>query len=358
MPQQGRKHRQSTVVMVGNVAIGGHNPVAIQSMTNTKTSDLKATLKQVEQLEAVGCEIIRLSVPDAESAAALRKIKKATKMPVVADIHFQADLAVAAIKSGADKVRINPGNIGKLEEIKKIIKAAQSAGIPIRLGINSGSWPENISKLNLPLAKKLVKSALYYLKLVESLNFNNLVISVKSPSVVETIKAYEGLAKAVAYPLHLGITESGTLLQGTVKSAIALGFLLYKGIGDTIRVSLTEDPCEEVKVAQLILQSLGLRKFHPELISCPTCARCEVDLISLAKKVETASEQLKKPLTVAVMGCIVNGPGEAKEADVGLAAGKGKGVLFKKGKQVKTVTEAQFLPEILNLMKEVAEEKC
>lgn len=347
------KKRLTKVIHIGSVAIGGQNPVVIQSMTNTKTTDLKATLKQVLELEVAGCEVVRISVPDMGSAEALRQIKKATKMPLVADVHFQADLAVAAIKAGVDKVRINPGNIGRLEEIKKIITAAKSAGIPVRLGINSGSLPDKVANSHLSFAEKLVKAAVYYVELIESFNFNNLVISVKSPYVTETIKAYEGLAATVAYPLHLGVTESGTLLPGTVKSAIALGHLLYQGIGDTIRVSLTEEPVLEVKVAKLILQSLGVRKFQPELISCPTCARCEVDLISLAKKVSQATERLKQPLTVAVMGCVVNGPGEAKEADVGLAAGKGKGVLFKKGKPIKTIKEEQFLTEILNLMKEV-----
>jgi len=351
--QLGLNKRLTKVVHIGSVAIGGQNPVAIQSMTNTKTTNLKATLKQIAALEEAGCEIVRLSVPDVESAAALKQIKKAVKIPVVADVHFQAELAVAAIKSGADKVRFNPGNIGSFKEIKKIIAAAKSAAIPVRLGINSGSLPDAVAKANLSFAEKLVKAAVYYVQLIESLNFDSLVISVKSPSVTETIKAYEQLAKTVPYPLHLGVTESGTLLPGTVKSAIALGHLLYQGIGDTVRVSLTEEPVLEVKVAKLILQSLGLRKFQPELISCPTCARCEVDLISLAKEVLQATENLKQPLTVAVMGCVVNGPGEAREADVGLAAGKGKGVLFKKGKPVKTVKEEQFLTEIVNLMKEV-----
>lgn len=351
--QVGAKRRLTKVIQIGSVAIGGNNPVAIQSMTNTKTTDLKATIKQVLELEAAGCEIIRVSVPDSESADALKQIKKATKMPIVADVHFQAELAVAAIKAGADKVRINPGNIGRFEEIKKIIAAAKSASVPVRLGINSGSLPDKVASSNFSFAQKLAKAAVYYVQLIESLNFDSLVISVKSPSVVETIKAYEGLAKVLTYPLHLGVTESGTLLPGTVKSAIALGHLLYQGIGDTVRVSLTEEPVLEVKVAKLILQSLGIRKFQPELISCPTCARCEVDLIPLAKQVSLATEQLKQPLTVAVMGCVVNGPGEAKEADVGLAAGKGKGVLFKKGKPVKTIKEEQFLTEIVNLMKEV-----
>ncbi len=339
--------RESKELSIGSVKIGGRNPVVVQSMTNTKTSDVDQTVKQILDLESAGCEIVRVSVPDDKSAIAISEIKSRVNIPVVADIHFQAELAVEAIEAGADKVRINPGNIGSSSRVRMVVEQAAQSGIPIRIGVNSGSISKKARALDAPMSEKLVKSALEHVELVESMGFGDIVLAVKSANVIETIAAYRELAKKTAYPLHLGVTESGTLLNGSIKSAIGIGVLLAEGIGDTIRVSLAADPVHEIYVAQEILQALGLRTFHPEVIACPTCARCEIDLISLAERVDKALRSSSKALKVAVMGCVVNGPGEAAEADVGLAAGKGKGVIFVRGQAVKTVVETDFFTELM-----------
>lgn len=345
--------RLTKQVMVGKVAVGGGAPVSVQSMTSTKTTDIQATLNQIRELEAAGCEIIRVSVPDDESVKAFKALKAEAEAPLVADIHFRWELAVAAIKAGADKIRINPGNIGDERGIRAIVETAGEFGIPIRIGVNAGSLSANIRDTDLSLAEKLVAGALESIELVESFGFNNLVISAKAFSVPETVAAYRALAKEISYPLHLGVTESGTLQTGSVRSAVGLGILLAEGIGDTIRVSLSADPVHEVHVAQQILQALELRIFRPELISCPTCARCEVDLIPIAGEIEKQLKGSKSALKVAVMGCAVNGPGEARQADIGIAAGKGKGVIFIHGEPVKTVAEDAFVDELMKMIEEM-----
>ncbi len=349
--------RKSTrQVKVGGVAIGGGAPIAVQSMTNTKTFDVEATVAQINALEAAGCEIVRVSVPDERSAAAIPALKEAIDIPLVADIHFQAGLAVAAIEAGADKVRINPGNIGGQEETAKVVEAAAAAGIPIRIGVNSGSLSREIRESPAPMPEKLARSAIENIELVESLGFDKLVISVKSSNVMETVEAYRLLSAQTDHPLHLGVTESGTLERGAVKSAVALGILMAEGIGDTVRVSLTADPVHEISIARQILQALDIRRFSPEIISCPTCARCEVDLIPIAERLDDHLKSSTKIVKVAVMGCVVNGPGEAAEADVGLAAGRGKGVIFAKGKPVKTIGEADFAAELLKAVDDFKED--
>jgi len=339
-------------IRIGKVIIGGGFPVAIQSMTNTKTADVEATVTQIIALQETGCEIVRVSVPDCESAAAFKEIKAQIDVPIVADIHFKADLAVAAIKAGADKIRINPGNIGGPEDIRKIVDAAGTAGIPIRIGVNSGSLSKQVRARPNSMAEKLADSALENISLLEESGFDNIVLSVKSSDVLETVKAYRVLSGKTDYPLHLGITESGTLESGTVKSAIGIGLLLAEGIGDTIRVSLTAEPVREIDVAKQILQALGIRRFHPEIISCPTCARCEVDLITIAARLERHLKGCNKLVKVAVMGCVVNGPGEASGADIGLAAGRGKGVIFRRGLAVKTIDETDFFSELIKMVDE------
>lgn len=339
--------------MVGSVAVGGGAPVAVQSMTSTKTIDVKATISQIRQLEAAGCEIIRLSIPDEASVKAFKEIKRETEAPLVADIHFQWKLAVAAIKAGADKVRINPGNIGNEQGVRAIVETAGEFDIPIRIGVNSGSLSDKLRESDMTLAEKLVASAMESIKLIESMGFTDLVISAKAFSVPETIATYRALAKRIAYPLHLGITESGTLESGVVRSAVGLGILLAEGVGDTIRISLSADPVHEVYAAQQILQALELRQFHPQLISCPTCARCEVDLIPIANEIEAYLKKSNRSIKVAIMGCAVNGPGEARQADVGIAAGKGKGVLFKRGEPVKTISEDAFIDQLTKMIEEM-----
>lgn len=337
--------------MIGNVTIGGGAPVAIQSMVNTKTTDIAATLNQIKRLEAAGCEIIRVSVPDEASVAAFKEIKKGAQAPLVADVHFRWQLAVEAIKAGADKIRINPGNISDKKGIKKIVATARSYGIPIRIGVNAGSLSAKIRDSDLSSSDKLVAGALESVALIESMDFSDLVVSAKSFSVPEAVAAYRSLATKIDYPLHIGITESGTLKSGSLRSAIGLGILLFAGIGDTLRVSLSADPIEEVHIARQILQILELRRFQPELVSCPTCARCDIDLIPIANELERRlGAGQAPPLRVAVMGCVVNGPGEARQSDLGIAAGKGKGVLFKKGKIIKNVAEKDFIDEIMKLV--------
>ncbi|MDP1808573.1 MAG: flavodoxin-dependent (E)-4-hydroxy-3-methylbut-2-enyl-diphosphate synthase [Actinomycetota bacterium] len=339
-------------INIGKVIIGGGFPIAIQSMTNTKTADVEATVTQIKALQKAGCEIVRVSVPDRPSAAAFKDIKAQIDIPIVADIHFQADLAVAAIKAGADKIRINPGNIGGPEDIAKVVYAAAAADIPIRIGVNSGSLSKQVRARPASTAEKLADSALENIGLFEESGFDNIVLSVKSSDVMETVKAYRLLSAKTDYPLHLGITESGTLETGAIKSAIGIGLLLAEGIGDTIRVSLTAEPVHEIDIAKQILQALGIRRFNPEVISCPTCARCEVDLIPIAEQLERHLKTHSKLVKVAVMGCVVNGPGEAADADIGLAAGRGKGVIFSRGLAVKTIKETEFFAELIKMVDE------
>lgn len=331
-------------IRIGDVMIGGGNPIAIQSMTNTRTEDAAATAAQIRKLEAAGCEIIRCAVPTMEAAKALAEIKKQIHIPLVADIHFDYRLAIAAIENGADKIRINPGNIGESERVKAVVEKAKEHAIPIRIGVNSGSLEKKlVEKYGGVTAEGLVESALDKVELVESFGYDQLVVSIKSSDVMMCVKAHEELAKKCPYPLHVGITESGTLLAGNIKSSIGLGLILNQGIGDTIRVSLTGDPVEEIKSAKIILKTLGLRKGGIEVVSCPTCGRTKIDLIRLANQVEAMVSDIPLDIKVAVMGCVVNGPGEAKEADIGIAGGIGEGLLIKKGEIVKKVKEEELL---------------
>ena len=337
-----REHTK--VIQIGDRKIGGGNPVLIQSMTNTRTEDVEATVKQILALEAAGCEIIRCTVPTQEAAEAIREIKKRIHIPLVADIHFDYKMAIAAMENGADKIRINPGNIGGTEKIKAVVDVAKARKIPIRVGVNSGSLEkELVEKYHGVTAQGLVESALDKVKIIEDLGYDNLVISIKSSDVMMCVKAHELLAEQTHYPLHVGITEAGTVYSGNIKSAVGLGIILYEGIGDTIRVSLTGDPLEEIKSAKRILKTLNLRKGGVEVVSCPTCGRTQIDLIGLANQVETMVQEFPLDIKVAVMGCVVNGPGEAKEADIGIAGGKGEGLLIKKGEIVKKVPEDQLL---------------
>nr|WP_294469080.1 flavodoxin-dependent (E)-4-hydroxy-3-methylbut-2-enyl-diphosphate synthase [uncultured Sellimonas sp.] len=340
--------RQTKVVQIGNVKIGGSYPVAIQSMTNTKTEDVDATVRQILALERAGCEIIRCAVPTMEAAEALREIKSRIHIPLVADIHFDYRLAIAAIENGADKIRINPGNIGSEDRVRKVVEKAKERQIPIRVGVNSGSLEkELVEKYGGVTAEGLVESAVDKVHMIEQMGYNNLVVSIKASDVMMCVKAHELLAPQCAYPLHVGITEAGTILSGNIKSSIGLGIILYQGIGNTIRVSLTGDPLEEIKSAKLILRTLGLRKGGIEVVSCPTCGRTKIDLIHLANQVEDMVQDIPlDDVKVAVMGCVVNGPGEAKEADIGIAGGVGEGLLIKKGQIVKKLKEEELLPAL------------
>ena len=345
--------RVSRCVKVGNLLIGGGNPVVIQSMTNTDTSDVEATVEQIKRLEKAGCQMVRMTINTVEAAAAIKEIKKQVNLPLCADIHFDYKLALLAIENGIDKLRINPGNIGSDDKVKAVVEKAKEKNIPIRIGVNSGSIEKHIlEKYGKPTADGMVESAMYHVNLLEKNGFHDIVISLKASNVKMMVEAYRKISTMVDYPLHLGVTEAGTAFQGTVKSAIGIGSLLVDGIGDTIRVSLTEDPVEEIKVAREILKVLGLVESGVEIISCPTCGRTEIDLINLAKRVEKEFENEKRNIKIAVMGCVVNGPGEAKEADYGVAGGKGVGVLFKKGKIVKKVSEKDILPELKKLILE------
>ena len=331
-------------IQIGSVTIGGEHPIAIQSMTNTKTEDIAATVAQINKLAAAGCDIIRCAVPTMEAAEALTEIKKQVEIPVVADIHFDYRLAIAAIEHGADKIRINPGNIGSKERVAEVVRVARERNIPIRVGVNSGSLEkELVEKYHGVTAEGIVESALDKVRMIEDMDYDNLVISIKSSDVLMSVKAHELLAGKTPYPLHVGITESGTVTSGNIKSSIGLGIILHEGIGDTIRVSLTGDPVEEIKSAKLILRTLGLRKGGIEVVSCPTCGRTNIDLIGLAAQVENLVQNYDLDIKVAVMGCAVNGPGEAKEADFGIAGGIGEGLLIKKGEIVRKVPENELL---------------
>ena len=332
------------VVEIGDRVIGRGNPILIQSMTNTKTEDVAATVAQIQALTAAGCDIIRCAVPTMEAAEALTEIKKQVSIPVVADIHFDYRLALAAIEHGADKIRINPGNIGSTERVRAVVDAAKERGIPIRVGVNSGSLEKDlVEKYHGVTAEGIVESALDKVHLIEDMGYDNLVISIKSSDVMMCVKAHELIATQTDHPLHVGITESGTIISGNIKSSIGLGLILHQGIGDTIRVSLTGDPLEEIKSAKLILRTLGLRKGGVEVVSCPTCGRTRIDLIGLANQVENMVADIPLDIKVAVMGCVVNGPGEAKEADIGIAGGIGEGLLIKNGEVYKKVPEGELL---------------
>ena len=337
--------KTTRVVKIGNRVIGGGNPVLIQSMTNTKTQDVKSTVAQIKELEKAGCDIIRCAVPNMEAALAFKEIKKAINIPLVADIHFDYRLAIAAMENGADKIRINPGNIGSEEKLRAVIDVAKKYQVPIRVGVNSGSLEREIlEKYGTVTSEALVESALNNAKLIEDMDYHNLVISIKSSNVMECIKAHELIAARTDIPLHVGITESGSLISGNIKSSVGLGIILYQGIGDTIRVSLTGNPVEEIKSAKMILKALGLRKGGAEIVSCPTCGRTDIDLIGLEEKVnKLLDDYMDLDIKVAVMGCIVNGPGEAREADLGICGGKNAGLIIKKGEIIKRLPESELL---------------
>lgn len=351
-------HRTKTrPVKVGNITIGGNNEVVIQSMTTTKTHDVEATVKEIERLEEAGCQIVRVAVPDERAALAIPEIKKRINLPLVADIHFDYKLALLAIEGGIDKIRINPGNIGRKEKVEAVVKACKERGIPIRIGVNAGSLERKIvEKYGYPTADGMVESALHHIKILEDLDFHDIIVSMKASSVPLAIEAYEKAAKAFSYPLHLGITESGTLFAGTVKSAAGLGAILNMGIGNTLRISLSADPVEEIKVARELLKSYGLAANAATLISCPTCGRIEIDLISIANEIEEYISKIKAPIKVAVLGCAVNGPGEAREADIGIAGARGEGLLFRHGEIIRKVPESIMVEELKKEIDKIAEE--
>lgn len=356
MPIQ-TKRKKTRRIYIGEVPIGNKAPIAVQSMTNTDTRDISKTIDQINRLSESGCEIVRLAVPDMEAAEAFREIKKKSPVPLIADIHFDHRLALAALDAGTDGLRINPGNIGSPKAVEKIAKKALKSKVPIRIGVNSGSLHKEVLKIyGNPTPAAMVESALKHVGILEDLGFNLIKISLKSSNVIDTIKAYEMLADKVDYPLHLGITEAGTLISGTVKSAIGIGYLLTEGIGDTFRVSLTRDPVDEVRVAYEILRALDIRHRGPEIISCPTCGRCEIDLFSLVDKVEKALSGIKASPKVAIMGCAVNGPGEAKEADIGIAWGRGHGILFKKGEIVEKIPENRMAEALIEAVNRLIDE--
>lgn len=338
--------RVSRPMRIGRVTVGGDAPVVVQSMTKTDTRDIPATINQIKQLEDCGCELVRLAVPDKEAAESISAIKKSVSLPLVADIHFDYRLALAALQAGADGLRLNPGNIRDKKQIAKVVAAAKERETPIRVGVNAGSLPADF-ELDAPLSERMVNMALQQIKLLESLDFNLIKVSLKAFDVPTTIQAYQLIADKIPYPLHLGITEAGLPQYGAIRSAVGIGILLYQGIGDTIRVSLTAHPCEEVFVAYEILKSLGLRQRGPTLVSCPSCGRAEVDVVTLAEAVDKHLQKITKPIKVAVMGCVVNGPGEARDADLGIACGKGKGAIFRKGRVVRTVDEESLLESLV-----------
>ena len=341
------KREETRAFQVGNLTLGGNNHVIIQSMTNTKTKNVEATVKQIQELEDAGCEMVRMAVFDKEDAYAIADIKKQVHIPLVADIHFDYRLALIAIESGIDKIRINPGNIGSIEKVKAVVESCKEHHIPIRIGVNSGSLEKDlVEKYHGVTAEGIVESALDKVKMIEDMGYDNLVISIKSSDVMMCVKAHELIAEKTDHPLHVGITEAGTISSGNIKSAIGLGLILHQGIGDTIRVSLTGDPLEEIKSAKLILKTLGLRKGGIEVVSCPTCGRTRIDLIGLANQVENMVADIPLDIKVAVMGCVVNGPGEAKEADIGIAGGIGEGLIIKHGEVYKKVPESELLESL------------
>lgn len=345
-------------VQVGNLTIGGNNHVVIQSMCNTKTKNVEATIKQINALEQAGCELVRVAVFDKEDAYAIKEIKKGIHIPLVADIHFDYKLALIAIESGIDKVRINPGNIGSIEKVKAVVDACKEKHIPIRIGVNGGSLEKDIlEKYGEPTPEGMVESAMKHVKILEDLDFHDIVISLKSSNTMLTIKAYELASKTFPYPLHVGVTEAGTALGGTIKSAWGIGTLLYEGIGNTIRVSLSDDPVEEIKVAKILLKELGLLKGVPTLVSCPTCGRIQYDLIPIAKEMEDFLKDIHLDITVAIMGCAVNGPGEARHADIGIAGGVGEGLLIKHGEIVKRVKQEDMVQTLKDEILKMVEEK-
>ncbi|GAB6183937.1 flavodoxin-dependent (E)-4-hydroxy-3-methylbut-2-enyl-diphosphate synthase [Thermodesulfovibrio hydrogeniphilus] len=346
------KRKPTKRIYIGNVAIGGGAPVVVQSMTKTDTRDVEKTVRQIKQLEKAGCEIVRLAVPDMDAAKALGNIKKRVKIPIVADIHFNYKLALEAIKQGVDALRINPGNIGSKDKVKEVVNAAKERRLTIRIGVNAGSLPKDIlQKYGHPTPEAMVEAAERHIQILEELDFHDIKISLKASDVLKTVEAYRVFSEKYDYPLHVGITETGPSPEGVVKSSIGIGMLLLEGIGDTIRVSLTESPVVEVKVAYEILRAVGIRNFGVEIISCPTCGRCEVNIKRMVNQVKKALREIKQPIRVAVMGCSVNGPGEAKEADFGIAGGKGQGIVFVKGKIVKTVKESTLVDALLEEIK-------
>ncbi len=344
------QRRFSKQIEIGNIKIGGNAPISVQSMTNTDTRNVEETLKQINILYENGCELIRLAILNSDAAQAIKEIKKKSPIPIISDIHFDYRLAIQCIENGVDALRLNPGNIGKEENIKKVVSLAKTNNVPIRIGINGGSLEKDIEAENIPLHEKMVKSALRHIEILERNDFDKIKVSLKSSDVLTTIKAYRLIAEKIEYPLHLGVTEAGTYTGGIIKSAVGLGTLLAEGIGDTIRVSLTDSPVEEVKAGYSILKSLNLRQRGINFVSCPTCGRTQIDLISLAKEVEKRLSDFDKPLTVAVMGCAVNGPGEAKHADYGIAGGINEGYIFKKGEIIKKLPENQLLDEFIKLI--------
>ncbi len=348
------ERKKTKAIKIRKIFIGGDNPIAIQSMTKVPTTDIKAILDQIKALENEGCQIIRLAIPNKEAAEALKEIRKNTDMPLVADIHFDYKLALMAIEAGIDKLRINPGNIGEAWKVKEVVKAAKDKGIPIRIGVNAGSLEKDIlEKYGYPTAEAMVESAIKHISILEDNYFDDIVISLKAADIDRTVKAYRIISEKYNYPLHLGITEAGTLFSGTIKSVIGIGILLYEGIGDTIRISLAADPIEEVKAAKELLKALHLRTVEPTVIVCPSCGRCEIDLQSIAKTIENKVKDLKKPIQIAIMGCVVNGPGEAKEADIGITGGKNVGIIFKKGKLYKKVEEKYLVDALLKEIEEL-----
>lgn len=335
------RRRPSKQITIGNVTVGGDAPIRVQSMTSTNTADVAATVKQIKELEEADCELVRVAVPDLEAARALAEIKKATSIPIIADIHFDYRLALEALKAGADGLRLNPGNIREPERIKAVVKAAKERQVPIRVGVNAGSLPP--AEEDKPLVERMIRAALWEIDLLEAQDFGLIKVSLKAFDVPTTVEAYRAIASRIPYPLHLGITEAGPFRSGVVRSAVGLGILLAEGLGDTIRVSLTTHPVAEVEAGYEILKALNLREHGPILVSCPSCGRAEADIIGLTTQVEARLREVKTPIKVAVMGCVVNGPGEAREADVGLACGKGKGIIFRKGQRIKVVPEAKYL---------------
>lgn len=352
------ERRKSREVAIGAVTIGGNRPVAVQSMTNTKTENIAATVDQIHRLTERGCEIIRCAVPTLEAAQALQEIRKQITIPLVADIHFDYRLALAALESGVDALRLNPGNIGGRDRVEKVVAAARQRQVPIRIGVNAGSLPKDLlEKYGHPTAEALVEAAWRHIHILEEMDYNNIVISLKAHDVPLTLGAYRLMARECDYPLHVGITEAGTIRSGLIKSAVGIGTLLAEGIGDTIRVSLTGDPLAEIDAGFEILKSLGLRQHGPTLVSCPTCGRTCWSLEKVAREVEARLAEISDPITVAVMGCVVNGPGEAREADVGIAGGKGEGLLFRKGQILRKVSEDRLLPELFEEIQKIIDER-